>query len=157
MRGYIYLLITPERPSIVKIGKTTKHPRQRCNRHNRDWYLSINTWEVAHWQWVENCHRAEVDVHRMLDRHNLGAKFHREAFRINIDVAKDIVGRVCERYPPKSDNKPSPVMRRKKALDEAVYQHIRRQGDFSELIFRNQSLLDEEQFYEWVAIIEEYL
>jgi len=157
MRGYIYILRTEDRPKIIKVGKTTKHPNKRCNQHNKDWYLSINTWEVCFWRWVENCHKAEKEILTLLKAHNLKAKHHREAFNIDSITAKDIAIRVCDKYPPKSDKKTDPIIRKKKRLDQLAYLHISTNGKFSEQIISNHNQLAEEDYYNWLYTVSPYL
>jgi hypothetical protein len=153
MRGYIYILRTSERPGVVKIGKTTVLPKTRCQQINQGWYLSLNTWEVAFWRWVEDCNIAEKEIHRLIAVHNLGAKSHREAFRVNLETAKDIAKRVCARYPAKSDKRPDPILNKKKSLDESAYRHIQKNGPLSEKIIQQKKLLNEADFYKWLSEI----
>jgi hypothetical protein len=157
MRGYVYVLKSPERPSVVKIGKTTKSPFIRCTEHNRNWYLSLNTWEVHFWRWVENCGAAEAGIHRLFIAHNLGAKGHREAFRIDLAVAMETVVRVCDAYPAKSDHQIDPIMKRRAVLDRAAYRHIQKRGPLSEKIVSNWQLLSETDFYKWLNEIKEHI
>jgi hypothetical protein len=157
MRGYIYILRTDDRLGTVKIGKTTTHPDKRCSEHNKDWYLSINSWEVSFWRWVENCHKAERELLSQLKRHNLGAKRHREAFKVDPETARDIAVRVCDKYPPKSDKKTDPVMKKKKTLDQIAYNHIQSKGRFSEQIIENQKSMQEEDYYKWLMAVSPYI
>ena len=148
---------TEERPGTVKIGKTTKHPGIRCADHNKDWYLSINSWEVSFWRWVENCHKAEREILELLKKYNLGAKLHREAFKIDHATARDIAVRVCDKYPPKSDKKIDPAMKKKKKLDQIAYSHIQLNGRFSNQIIENQKIMQEEDYYKCLLIVSEYI
>ncbi len=157
MRGYIYILRSDDRPGTVKIGKTTKHPDRRCIEHNADWYLSINSWEICFWRWVENCHKAEREIHSLLKGYNLGAKRHREAFKIDPKTARDITIRVCDRYPPKSDKRTDPIMKKRKKLDELAFKHIQRRGRFSDQIIENKKYLKEEDYYKWLQTVSEYI
>ena len=157
MRGYIYILYTHERPGAVKIGKTTTHPDKRCFEHNKDWYLSINSWKVCFWRWVENCDKAEREILSLLKRHNLGAKLHREAFKLDIETAKDIAVRVCDRYPAKSDKKTDPVMKKKKTLDLLAYKHVNSSGRFANQIIENKVSMLEEDYYKWLSTVSQYM
>lgn len=157
MRGYIYILATSERPGVVKIGKTTVLPGKRCNQINEQWYLSLNTWEVQFWRWVENCSKAESEIHRLFSNLNLGAKKHREAFRVDIITAKETVERVCDKYPAKSDKPVSRAYRQKKKLDRLAYDHIQKSGPLAPRILENKSLLRDEEFYGWLYEIRDML
>lgn len=157
MRGYIYILRTNDRPGTVKIGKTTRHPDKRCSEHNKDWYLSVNSWEVSFWRWVENCHKVEGELLSLLKRHNLGAKLHREAFQIDPETARDITIRICDKYPPKSDNKADPVMKKKKNLDDVAYKHIRENGRFAKQIIERHKIMKEEDYYKWLLEVSVYI
>ena len=157
MRGYIYILCTDDRPETVKIGKTTRHPDKRCAEHNKEWYLSINTWTVSFWCWVENCDKAEREIHILLEKYNLGAKRHREAFKIDIVTARDIALRVCDRYPAKSNKKTDPILRKKKELDNIAYIHIISKGILSETIIENKKTMKEVDYYKWLSIASEYI
>ena len=157
MRGYVYILTSLDRPGIVKIGKTTQSPSKRCAELNREWYLAINTWEVQYWRWVENCGAAEVRIHRLFGAYNLGAKRYREAFRIDLAVAKETVVRVCDAYPAKSDRAINPLLQRRSILDQAAYKHIKKGGPLSNLIIQNKKNLSEADFYNWLTEIREYI
>ncbi len=157
MRGYIYILTSEERPGVVKIGKTTVHPQNRCNRHNQDWYLSINSWLVQHWLWVENCTKAESEIHKILSSYNLGARLHKEAYKVSFALAKETVERVCSKYPAKSDQRDAPVMRKKKKLYRLIFSHIKKNGSISEHIINNKKIMTDEDFYNWISQIEDLL
>lgn len=157
MRGYIYALHSAERPEIIKIGRTVKKPEVRCSEHNANWYLSINTWKVVFWRWVENCVKAESEIHQHLKPHNLKAKSHKEAFRIDLYVARDIMVRVCDNYPSKEDKPQEPVLRKRKSLDMLIYKHIRNNGPLSEALIRNKQILKDSDFYGWVNEVKLFL
>lgn len=157
MRGFIYILHSNERPGIVKIGKTTKSPKIRCNEHNRDWYLSINSWEVRFWRWIENCNVAETEIHKLFVKHNLGARGHREAFRVDVRVAEETAIRVCDKYPAKGDEPTAPILRKKKTLDRIAYAHIARNGMLTEKIIEYKKIMSELDFYKWLMEIKELL
>lgn len=157
MRGYIYILHSPERPGIVKIGKTTKSPKIRCGEHNRNWYLSINTWDIAFWRWVENCCAAEIEIFQLISKYNLGAKSHREAFRIDISLAKKAAIMICDRYPASDDKPLDPIFKKRRTLDNAAYNHIKKQKPLAETIIKNKQIMAETDFYKWLYEIRNFL
>ena len=157
MRGFIYILRTIDRPGVVKVGKTTIHPKKRCAEHNKDWYLSINSWEVSFWRWVENCHAAERELLKLLKPHNLGAKLHREAFKIDTSTVRETATRVCDKYPPKSDKKTDPIMKKQKVLDQLAFKHIQVNGLFSGQIIENKKNMQQEDYYNWLMLVSKYI
>ena len=154
MRGYIYVLVSSERPSIVKIGRTEKSPAIRCKEHNIDCYLSINTWEVKDWRWVENCRLAESKIHKLLEKYRLEVKLHREAFRVSVPVAMDVVIRVCDLYPPKSNTPINPIIKKKNKLDKMAYKHIKNNGPLSSYLLKNKEIMTDNDFYSWLDVIK---
>ena len=154
MRGYIYVLISQERPSVVKIGRTAKSPAIRCKEHNINCYLSLNTWEVHYWRWVENCIASEAKIHKLLDKHRLEVKLHREAFRISLPVAMDVVIRVCDLYPAKSDQQIKTSVKKKSKLDAIAYEHIKNNGPLTNFIINNKQIMNEDDFYGWLDVIK---
>jgi hypothetical protein len=157
MRGYVYVLNSLERPDIVKIGKTTKSPTLRCAEHNRNWYLSLNTWEVNYWRWVENCGAAETSIHRLFAVHNLRAKGFREAFRVDLIIAMETVVRVCDAYPAKSDRPIDPIFKKRSALDRLAYNHIQKDGPLTQIIILNKKRLSEIDFYKWLNEVKNHI
>ena len=156
-RGYIYVLSTDERPQIVKIGKTTQWPDKRLEEINSDWYLSINTWKLAHWRFVENCDKAERLIHKQISAHRLPAKNHREVFRISVQFGREIVDRICERYPASSDELPVKKPRNWKTLDSLAYEHIKQHGAFAQQIQDYKVKLSDGDFYRWLKEVQRYL
>jgi hypothetical protein len=157
MRGYIYLLISHERSAIVKIGRTTQSPAIRCKELNKDWYLSLNTWEVHYWRWVENCFLAEARIHKLLAKHRLEAKSYREAFRISLPIAMETVVRICDAYPPKSNAQFDPILKKRAFLDKIAYTYISKKGPLSEKIIGNKIILNEVDFYKWLQTIKAHI
>jgi hypothetical protein len=154
LRGYIYVLRSEERPSVVKIGRTERSPEIRCKQHNIDCYLSINTWEVHYWRWVEDCIASEVRIHKLLQKHKLKVKAHREVFKISLEVAMDVVVRICDSYPAKSDQQVKVLKRKRAKLDAIAYEHIRRNGPLSNFIVRNKQVMSNDDFYGWLEAIK---
>lgn len=158
MRGYIYVLISQERPSVVKIGRTSKSPAIRCKEHNNDCYLSLNTWEVHYWRWVENCIASESKIHSLLRNHRLEVKLYKEAFKISLPVAMDAVVRVCDMYPAKSDKQEKTLSRNKKIkLDFLAYEHVKKNGSLKDYILKNRQDMIDEDFYGWLEAIKDNL
>jgi hypothetical protein len=157
MRGYIYILHSIERPGIVKVGRTTTLPKSRCKDLNKEWYLSINTWEIHAWFWVENCIKAERDVHKALRRFNLKAKKHREAFKISPGVASDISERICAAYPAKSQNKLFKLKKKQRHLENIAANHVKKEGPYKDKILSMYKDLNTKDFYHWMEEVSNLL
>lgn len=77
-KGYVYILTNPSMPSIVKIGKTTRTPQQRCDEL---WQTGVPTPFKVHAQYFSpDCHALERDVHLALSSHRVSSS--REFFTI---------------------------------------------------------------------------
>lgn len=93
-KGYVYVLVDPAFPSLVKVGKTTKDPERRA----RD--LSTGSgvpapYVVAWAALVTDCHEVERLIHQELA--HARARRDREFFAIApskaISIARSIAGR----------------------------------------------------------------
>ncbi len=81
--GYIYILINPALPGIVKIGKTGRDPDQRARQLQG---TGLPTpFAVAHQAYVEDCERVERAVHSLLVDHRVAEN--REFFSISVEDA----------------------------------------------------------------------
>jgi len=157
MRGYIYILHSNERPDVLKIGKTTKSPEIRCQEHNDEWYLSINSWSVVKWFWVEDCDLVERTILKSLKKFNLGAKKHREAFRISVDVGIELSERICSASPAKSDKPQKRKPRKSRELEDLAYRHVSSDGPYKEKILEMHKCLDHKDFIKWLDNIKFYI
>lgn len=76
--GYVYILVNPSMPGVVKIGKTTRTVQQRCDEL---WQTGVPTpFEIFAEFYSPNCHALERDVHLALSSHRVSAS--REFFTI---------------------------------------------------------------------------
>ena len=165
-RGYIYILRTADRPTVVKIGKTTTSPTQRLRELNTACYLSINNWELADWFWVRNCDLAEKKIHRSLGKFKLKIHQHKEAFKIDVEHAKIVAKQVCDQFPPDSDElerkkrrpESKPLYAKSRdSLDKVAGDHVRRQGPFSEAITERFSNWKKADYFAWLSEVEHML
>ena len=165
-RGYIYILRTVDRPSVVKIGKTTTSPTQRLRELNAECYLSIDTWELAGWFWVRNCDLAEKKLHRTLSKFKLKIHQHKEAFKIDVEYAKIVAKQVCDQFPSDSDElekkRKRPERRAfhardQKRLDKVAGDHVLRQGPFADLISERFLNWKKADYFAWLAEVEHML
>ena len=165
-RGYIYILRTADRPTVVKIGKTTTSPTQRLRELNTECYLSINTWELAEWFWVRNCDLAEKKLHHNLAKFKLKIHQHKEAFKVDVEYAKIVAKQVCDQFPPNSDElekrKSRPARKTlhfkdRVRLDQVAGDHVRRQGPFSKTITDRFLNWKKTEYFAWLSEVEHML
>lgn len=102
MKGYLYLLQHPDKPGVVKIGRTTRSPQRRLAEHNKRGLLSKiaqesgKPWELIHYVPVTDASRAEAYVWDYLcvpkfeniELHEMPLDFIMEALRACIYVDK---------------------------------------------------------------------
>lgn len=68
MEGYLYLLQHPDKPDLVKIGRTKRSPQQRLSEHNERGLLgkialeSGKPWKLIHYVPVKDASKAEAYV-----------------------------------------------------------------------------------------------
>lgn len=68
MEGYLYLLEHPDKPGIVKIGRTRRTPQQRLAEHNVRGLLGAivqetgKSWKLIHYVPVKDASKAEAFV-----------------------------------------------------------------------------------------------
>jgi hypothetical protein len=88
-KQYIYILSNADKPEIVKVGMTKKHPEVRADKLTNG-TGSTGKWQVEWSMVVPDCRGAEKIAHVLL------AKFHqegdkRENFRITVFEASSII------------------------------------------------------------------
>lgn len=93
--GYVYILMNPSYPDLVKIGKTTKDPKERMRE------LSSSTsaphpFVLVHFENVTDCDAAEREVHEKLEKYRVNKR--REFFEIKVLEAIQAVNAVCEKF-----------------------------------------------------------
>lgn len=95
MAQYIYILVNPSLPGLLKIGKTTRNPEERAAE------LSSGTnmptpFIVAYEEPVPNCDLAERLIHNMLAEKSYRVSDNREFFAVPLKTAIAIVSAVAE-------------------------------------------------------------
>lgn len=88
--GYIYVMINPSLPNMVKIGKTTRHPEERVKE------LSSATgvptpFILVFYKDFSDCHIAEKVIHNVLEKRGVRVSGNREFFQISSMEAIELV------------------------------------------------------------------
>jgi len=88
--GYVYVLMNPSMPNLVKIGKTKRKPEERAKE------LSATTgvptpFTVVYDNYFEDCSKAEQHVHILLENRGYRVSKNREFFEIPIKDAINVV------------------------------------------------------------------
>ena len=112
---------------------------------------------MHYWRWVEDCVASESKIHKLLENHRLKVKLHKEVFKISLSVATDVVVRICDLYPAKSDRQAKAPTRKKGKLDVMAYEHIRKNGPLSKFILKNKQIMNDDDFYGWLEAIKQNL
>ena len=89
-KGYVYVMINPSLPNMVKIGKTTKDPNERAKE------LSAATgvptpFVVVFYKPFNDCDTAELTIHNYLEGQGYRISDNREFFNIPVNEAIDVV------------------------------------------------------------------
>jgi len=92
MRGYVYILVNPSMPGLVKIGKTSKHPSERAKELQQ---TGIPTpFLVAYHAHVDDMDFVEREMHSRLSKYREASN--REFFKIEPTTAIDELLAVVE-------------------------------------------------------------
>lgn len=87
MEGYVYVLVNPSFPNLVKIGKTVNDPHDRANQLDS---TGVPTpFIVVFAKKFENCHNAEKSAHEYFKERR--SRKNREFFEINTTQAIAII------------------------------------------------------------------
>ena len=86
--GYIYILSTRSLPTILKIGMTHGHVRDRAKEINSATGVIIPFGVRASWR-VDNAKEVEQEIHTLLDRHRV--RDDREFFEIEFNEALRLI------------------------------------------------------------------
>ena len=82
MRGWVYVLSNRGMPGLLKVGRTTEHPRTRAAQLHT---TGVPTpFQVEYAVWVDCCDRVERTVHQELRSHRMDRK--REFFTIELSA-----------------------------------------------------------------------
>ena len=86
--GWVYILTNPAMPGLVKIGLTTRTPKERAAELSGSSGVPM-PYAVAWARAVADCAAIEKVVHRMLDDRRVNGK--REAFRCDVNTARQVI------------------------------------------------------------------
>ena len=86
--GWVYVLTNPAMPGLVKIGLTTRTPKERAAELSGASGVPL-PYAVAWARAVSDCAYVEKAVHRMLDDRRVSGK--REAFRCDVATARQVI------------------------------------------------------------------
>ena len=88
--GYVYALINPSMPGLVKVGRTTRNPKDRALELSGATGVPT-AFVVVYHEGFADCEEAEANIHLMLQREGLRVSSNREFFNAEIsDVIKTI-------------------------------------------------------------------
>lgn len=97
MKGFVYLLLNPTFPNMVKIGKTTKDPEVRVKELSRA--TGIPTpFKLIYQIFVSNCDVVEKEIHFELQNNGLRNTSNREFFNIEPFKAIELFKEYEERF-----------------------------------------------------------
>lgn len=83
-QGYVYILISPAFPDLLKIGMTTRTPEERAKELSKGTGLPAS-FVVAYSEFVNNCSLAESLIHQKLVKHRYMQN--REFFKLSLKDA----------------------------------------------------------------------
>lgn len=96
MQEYIYILINPSIPKLVKIGRTDRTPEDRAQELST---TGVPTpFIVAYEHIVGDSRSAEMTIHKILNGRGLQPMANREFFEIPLKEAVAIVSDVCRQF-----------------------------------------------------------
>ncbi len=86
--GWVYILTNEAMPGLVKIGLTTRTPKERAAELSSATGVPL-PFVVAWARAVSDCATVEKAVHRMLDDKRVNGK--RESFRVDVATARQVI------------------------------------------------------------------
>ena len=86
--GWVYILTNEAMPGMVKIGLTTRTPKERAAELSGATGVPL-PFVVAWARAVSDCAYVEKAVHRMLDDKRVNGK--RESFRVDVATARQVI------------------------------------------------------------------
>ena len=95
--GYVYVLINPSMPNLVKIGKTTREPKERAKELSSTTGVPV-PFIVVYDEFFENCSKAEQYIHTLLADGGFRVSTNREFFEISVKEAIDAVMQTKEYF-----------------------------------------------------------
>jgi len=122
--GFIYILVNPFIPGMVKIGYSTGVPIERAKRISQSTGVPTQ-FAVVHEVQVGSCEDAEREIHAELDKFRVNSK--REFFAVSVKEAIEIVEKVATKFPVlmyTANSQTPEVPSRIKAMLGGVWQRI---------------------------------
>lgn len=88
--GYVYVMINPSLPNLVKIGKTSREPNERAKE------LSSATgvptpFILVYYKPFRDCHLAESVIHHFFEEKGARVNGNREFFQVSTNEAIDLI------------------------------------------------------------------
>lgn len=120
--GYIYILINPAMPKLLKIGKTTKPPESRAAELSAVTGMPTPFW-VAFEVYVADCDEGEAQAHAQLRAFRITGD--REFFAAPPKTAMAVLSKIAEEMPYVEKIEPE--------ISEAERQRLKVQADFTAL------------------------
>jgi len=90
-KGYIYILVNPSMPNMVKIGKTQRSSDNRASELSTGTNVPFH-FEVGYEKLVSDCHLAEQIIHKKLSAFRVNRD--REFFSIRLREAINVVNKI---------------------------------------------------------------
>lgn len=88
--GYVYVMINPSLPDIVKIGKTTRDPNERAKELSAA--SGVPTpFIVVYYKPFKDCHLAELVIHKYFEDKGARVNGNREFFKVTTVEAIDMI------------------------------------------------------------------
>jgi hypothetical protein len=91
--GFLYILVNPSMPGLLKIGKTTRFPDERAAELSADTGLPTRFMVAYDWS-VSDCDAAETQVHDLLKSFRINSD--REFFALPLKQAIKSIEPLCE-------------------------------------------------------------
>lgn len=97
-KGWLYVLINPSMPDLVKIGKTTRTPEERAAEISKG--TGVPTpFVVAYKSFVNDCSKGEAFIHTYFEKNGHRINSNREFFDISITDAINAILKYKENEP----------------------------------------------------------
>ena len=90
-RGYVYAMRHPDRPTLLKIGYTTKNPHNRA--HTMGTAGILGAFSIVYFEHFANVTWAEAEAHRRLSEFHVDKEF----FEITKELAKQTLDDVLDK------------------------------------------------------------
>ena len=88
--GYVYVMINPSLPDIVKIGKTTRDPNERAKELSAA--SGVPTpFILVYYKPFKDCHLAELVIHKYFEDKGARVNGNREFFKVTTVEAIDMI------------------------------------------------------------------